>query len=83
MVLPHTDEEGARIVADKVLNAVRTRAIPHEGSEVAGHVTVSIGVTTGIVKHTHDRDVYLKHADDLLYQSKQAGRDRYTFAQLP
>ncbi len=83
MVLPYTDEQGARLVADKVLNAVRNRAIPHESSEIASHVTVSIGVTTGIVKHTHERDVYLKHADDLLYQSKEAGRDRYTFAPLP
>ncbi len=83
VVLPYTDEQGARVVADKVLNAVRSRNILHEGSEIAKHVTISVGVTTGKVKHTHDREDFLKQADALLYQSKQAGRDRYTFTRLP
>ncbi len=82
VVLPNTGEQGARIVADKILNAVRFRAIPHEKSDVASHVTVSIGVMTSSVKHTHSREDYLKFADEQLYLSKESGRDRYTLALL-
>ncbi|MCL1819853.1 MAG: GGDEF domain-containing protein [Oscillospiraceae bacterium] len=79
VVLPDTDESGARMIAEKILENVRTRSIPHEKNEVAGHVTVSIGITTSDVEHGHSWGEYIKQADKALYQSKQNGRNRYTF----
>lgn len=43
LLLPETDAEGACLVADKILNAIRSGAITHSQSEY-GVVTVSIGI---------------------------------------
>jgi len=79
VVLPNTDENGARKVAERMLINVRDRRIPHEKSVVAKHVTISIGIITGVVKHTHTAKDFIEQADMMLYQSKQNGRDKYSF----
>jgi diguanylate cyclase (GGDEF)-like protein/PAS domain S-box-containing protein len=79
VVLPNTDRSGARLIAAKLLKNIQDRAIPHETSDVAAHVTVSIGVTSGAVRHTHSADYWLRLADEMLYKSKQEGRNRYNF----
>jgi len=79
VVLPHTDEKGARLLADKLLKRVRASKILHEKNVATGFVTISIGVVTGIVRHMQTGDDYVRHADEMLYVSKQSGRDRYTF----
>ena len=79
IVLPNTDQNGARIIADKILTNVRSRHIPHENSNVADRVTVSIGAVSGIVTDEMNAKSFLKRADEALYQSKQNGRNRCTF----
>jgi len=81
-VLPNTDETGARTVAERLLQNIRERAIPHEASEAATFVTISIGITTGIVQSTHSADDFVKQADMMLYKSKQEGRNRYNSARF-
>jgi diguanylate cyclase (GGDEF)-like protein len=82
VVLPNTDEQGARLLAGNLLENMCNRKIPHEKSAVAAWVTISIGVATGRVKHAHDPDDYAKRADEMLYKSKQGGRNRYNFINL-
>lgn len=82
VVLPNTDAAGARIIADKIMENVRNSKIPHVKSNVADFVTISIGVMTGKVEHTHSSDIYIQLADEMLYESKQGGRNRCTFASL-
>jgi len=79
VVLPNTDKNGAQVVAEKMLERIRECNIPHNASETANHVTVSIGGTTGIVKYFHNGSDYIKYADKALYESKNSGRNRYTF----
>nr|AGS53335.1 putative sensory box/GGDEF family protein [uncultured bacterium contig00014] len=79
VVLPHTDEHGAHVTASRLLESIIERNIPHEKSDVADCVTVSIGVTTVKVAHTHKTGYYIKRADDALYMSKHNGRNRYTY----
>jgi len=81
VVLPDTDEHGARLTADRLLEKMVERAIPHAKSDIADCVTISIGVTTIKVKNTDNGLDYIKYADDALYKSKQGGRNRYTFVQ--
>ena len=81
IALPHTDEAGARIIGDKVLNAIRELKIPHENSN-EGIVTISIGITTSVIIHTQNWNDYIKTADKALYMSKNNGRNRYTFLEL-
>jgi diguanylate cyclase (GGDEF)-like protein len=81
-VLPNTDEYGARLIADKLLQAVQDCKIPHKENAAAEYVTVSIGVTTGRVTHMRNGDEYVKRADEMLYKSKQGGRNKYNFKEL-
>jgi methyl-accepting chemotaxis protein len=79
VVLPNTKESGALLLAERVLKNIRNYSIPHTNSDAASFVTVSIGVTTGIVKYSQNASDFVKHADAGLYKSKQNGRNQYTF----
>ena len=78
-VLPNTDENGALSVAEKLLSTVYECYIPHEKNDAAEFVTISIGGTTGGVKHSQNANDYVKYADIALYKSKHNGRNKYTF----
>ncbi|BET09908.1 GGDEF domain-containing protein [Pandoraea sputorum] len=75
VVLPNTDANGARDVAERVRIAVRSAAIAHEGTP-HGHVTVSIGVAATGVMPTGTPEALLQAADEALYAAKSNGRDR-------
>ena len=77
VVLPGTDEKGARFVAEKMLAAVRDLKIPHIKND-GKVVTISIGVATGDYTYTQSWTDYQKKADEALYMSKNNGRNRYT-----
>ena len=82
VILPGTDESGARVMSNKILKNIIERKIPHEkneANEAMGYITVSIGTTTSVVEHAHNGADYVKRADKALYMSKQNGRNRYTF----
>jgi diguanylate cyclase (GGDEF)-like protein len=78
VVLPNTDEAGARKIADLILENVRAKNITHEKNE-GGIATISIGITTGKVEYSQNCDEYIKCADKALYMSKMGGRNRYTY----
>ena len=73
MLLPHTAREGALSLAERVRTAARHHIIKHQESETS--VTISIGGVT-CESSTTPLDRMISHADKLLYDSKQAGRDR-------
>jgi len=81
VVMPGTNEEGARIVADKMLAGVRNLNIPHK-KNVGKIVTISIGIATGDYSHTQNWADYQKKADEALYMSKNNGRNQYTLLPL-
>ncbi|NMG42618.1 diguanylate cyclase [Aromatoleum toluvorans] len=69
MVLcPHTSAADARVLGERVQQALREHPTPP-----AGVVTASVGVVT--LRPEDDADTLLKRADDLMYRAKQAGRD--------
>lgn len=70
ILLPATDLEEARGVAEKVRLAVVTVRVP-----VAGCNTISIGVALATPSDA-DEEVALKVADDRLYEAKRSGRNR-------
>jgi diguanylate cyclase (GGDEF)-like protein len=79
VILPNTEEIGARYIAGRILENVRVLNIPHEKNKADKCVTVSIGVTTGRADHRQTTVDYIKRADEALYQSKRSGRNRYTY----
>ena len=78
VILPNTEENGACFIANKILDATKTIALPHCSSQTAEYVTVSIGVKSGTVDYTTTSLEYIDLADEALYTSKQTGRNRYT-----
>jgi diguanylate cyclase (GGDEF)-like protein len=82
VVLPGTDENGAQLIADKLLQKIHECNIPHEKSDVADRVTFSIGGATIAVENSQNGTDYIKHADKALYESKRDGRNRSTHLAL-
>lgn len=76
VLLPGLDHAGALAAAERARAAVAALAIPHAGSEVADHVTLSIGVAALDHSDPSHFDVMLHHADEALYRAKSAGRNR-------
>ena len=77
VILPHCSEKHAANRAETLLNRVREKAIPHEKSGVADHVTVSIGVATHYPESRTpiEPEDLVKAADEMLYNAKAAGRN--------
>jgi len=82
IVLPNTDENGARHIAGRILTNILERKIPHGKSEIADQVTVSIGVTSSPAFYEQSPGDYIKRADEALYRSKRNGRNQYSFLEL-
>ena len=76
-VLPETDQEGARIVADQIMAQMEDLAMPHAYSGIAGHVTVSVGIATAN-RPSLGRPwrSLVEEADAWLYEAKGRGRNR-------
>ena len=75
VILPHTDADGAWAVAQRILEQVRTVAIPADDEQTI-RCAVSIGVA-GAQPGDTAADL-LRRADERLYESKRAGKNRYT-----
>jgi diguanylate cyclase (GGDEF)-like protein len=77
VLLPETDEKGARLVAERVRSALRASPLKAGNTVVAA--TVSVG-GTDLRPEMPDIDAFLAHADAALYRAKDHGRDRVEFA---
>ena len=77
VILSDTDETNSSKVAQKICDAVRAKEILHEGSSVNKFVTISIGVVCCVADDALDEELLITKADDMLYEAKRAGRDRY------
>ncbi|MBB3957276.1 diguanylate cyclase [Novosphingobium sediminicola] len=75
-VLPATDHEAAVIVANSIMEQVRSLGIPHRNSEVGPYVTVSVGIASARCRPGLARDLWVKVADNQLYLAKVAGRNK-------
>ncbi|HTH97856.1 MAG TPA: diguanylate cyclase [Stellaceae bacterium] len=75
-ILPDTDAEGTRFVAERMLENVAKLGMPHAASSVAPHITVSIGCAASIPDDTNTPAGLVKFADECLYDAKRAGRNR-------
>ncbi|WP_439859749.1 diguanylate cyclase domain-containing protein [Pseudomonas sp. MBLB4136] len=76
VLLPGADLDQARQAATRLRQDLAAQALAHDGSQVAPHVTLSIGVAQ-FDPHSMDRfDQLLQCADEALYRAKRLGRDR-------
>jgi diguanylate cyclase (GGDEF)-like protein len=76
-ILPETDHEGARIVADQIMAGMACLQLPHPCSGIADLVTVSVGVATVLRPLPGEAWMHLvEAADRFMYQAKAKGRNR-------
>ena len=78
VLLPDTDEAGARAVAHNLLDAVRALCLDADGIEV--RVTCSIGLASTRPRHHQSPHALIRRADVALYDAKRGGRNRVEVA---
>ena len=75
-ILPDTDRDGARQIAEQMRARVEGMAIPHGHSDISPSVTVSIGVASQQPQVTDSAAMLIEESDRMLYQAKNSGRNR-------
>ena len=85
VVLPATEMNGAKTLAKRIRQSIEDLALPHAASEVADHVTISLGVVTiSSAADVQTPQQIIAMADTALYTAKRAGRNRFViYAENP
>ncbi|WP_047285937.1 MULTISPECIES: sensor domain-containing diguanylate cyclase [Pseudomonas] len=73
ILLPHTDLAGARTLAERLRQSVEEQEVIHNGQAIA--FTISLGIAC-LDRPARDHRCLIEWADQALYTSKRAGRNR-------
>lgn len=79
VLLPATEASGAKQIAEAIQAALKQIHIPHATSDVAEHVTLSIGISCVTPSPTEHVDSLVADADQAMYRAKKAGRNRIEY----
>jgi diguanylate cyclase (GGDEF)-like protein len=80
ILLPDTEAENARLLAENLRLAIAHLEIEHQASKVTDYLTLSIGVACLVPQRETTSSELLKTADKALYRAKSEGRDRVIVA---
>jgi diguanylate cyclase (GGDEF)-like protein len=82
VILPHTDKEGALLLAERLRYEVEKTQFLNEESGPRGCLTLSVGVacfSNDPAKGeacTHSKDELIRQADKALYKAKREGKNK-------
>ena len=77
VLLTQTDESNSAKLAREICDKVREQNIEHSSSQVNDNLTISIGVVCCIADDALNEDILISRSDEMLYEAKDTGRDRY------
>jgi len=77
VILPHTDLDGAKFVAEKIRAAIDEHVFSTEAPG-STHITVSIGINCRVPNHASNYTLknFVSDADKLLYRAKATGKNK-------
>ncbi|MEG4468530.1 diguanylate cyclase [Microcoleus sp. AT9_B5] len=76
VILPRTDVQGAKQVAEAIRSDLKAAAIFHAASKVSKFITLSMGIATTVPAAGLSIEELIGQADRSLYRAKLEGRDR-------
>ena len=76
VILPNTNLEGAKIVAENIRLAIESRKIPHQDSPINHQVTISLGMMSVIPKSGQSPTTLINQADQALLEAKKRGKNQ-------
>ena len=77
VLLTKTDESNSAKLGRDICDSVRGRKIKHENSKVNEYLTISIGIVCCVADESLDEEILISRSDEMLYEAKATGRDRY------
>ncbi|MBB3259831.1 two-component system chemotaxis family response regulator WspR [Paraburkholderia bannensis] len=80
VVMPGAGSAFARLMAEKMRRDVAALQLPHVGSKVSEHLTISVGVATLTPSAGLAETALIEEADAALYRAKREGRNRVAFS---
>ncbi len=76
LVVPETNVDGVKQLADKICVRIESLAIPHGRSETNDVVTISLGFSAVYPGDCSSPEILIKQSDQALYQAKRSGRNK-------
>ncbi|MDH4101243.1 MAG: diguanylate cyclase [Nitrospirota bacterium] len=75
LILPETNEDGARLVAERIRKKIEQHPFPYRELQEGGAVTVSMGVSS-LPADSVDAEALVRKTENALYVAKQGGQNR-------
>jgi len=82
ILYPNVDAQQIRNTLVRIQQRILTQAIPHEGSRIAKVITASLGAATAYPVRSLHPEKLVSAADQMLYKSKEAGRNCWFNTQI-
>ncbi|MGB5824732.1 MAG: diguanylate cyclase [Proteocatella sp.] len=76
VVMPNVDNNGAQVVAKRIIEEIWNLEVKHEFASERGRITVSIGTATLIPETGMDTQTVINIADQKMYDAKRNGRNQ-------
>jgi diguanylate cyclase (GGDEF)-like protein/PAS domain S-box-containing protein len=78
IITTNCTKDGLEKLIDKIFNAIENLNIEHKSSKVKNNISISMGIKYfEKIPLELNQNTIFKEADDLLYEAKENGRDRY------
>ena len=81
VILPGIDGMEAYAAMERVRVALQARGLPHAKADVAGVVTISVGVASRVPRADESSASLVQEADAAMYRAKHQGRNQVVLAQ--